>query len=81
MANSRVARFVTEVAPPQFVCVMRQRTQKVLDTIAEEERDAGGTNETQPLSSKSYSSPVSASSSSSNYFLTEVQRSFSICSH
>ncbi|KAK2989973.1 hypothetical protein RJ640_004136 [Escallonia rubra] len=38
MANSRVARFITEVAPPQFVSVMRYRATKMLDTINEEER-------------------------------------------
>ncbi|KAG7034740.1 hypothetical protein SDJN02_04470, partial [Cucurbita argyrosperma subsp. argyrosperma] len=44
MANSRIARFVTEVAPPQIISVMRRRTSKVLDTISEEERD-GSKNE------------------------------------
>ncbi|KAH7568529.1 hypothetical protein JRO89_XS06G0011300 [Xanthoceras sorbifolium] len=41
MANSRITRFVMEVAPPQFVSVMRHRsrTAKMLDTISEEERD------------------------------------------
>ncbi|KAJ0082170.1 hypothetical protein Patl1_11121 [Pistacia atlantica] len=39
MANSRIARFVMEVAPPQFVSVMRHRTVKMLDTITEEDRD------------------------------------------
>ncbi|OWM63852.1 hypothetical protein CDL15_Pgr006114 [Punica granatum] len=37
MANSRLARFVMEAAPPQFVSVMRHRTTKMLDTISEEE--------------------------------------------
>lgn len=81
MANSRMARFVTEVAPPQFVSVMRNRASKMLDTIAEEERD-GSVKETWPLSSKSHSlssSAAASSSSSSDYFLKEVQRSFSIC--
>ncbi|KAJ0230351.1 hypothetical protein HA466_0308550 [Hirschfeldia incana] len=41
MATSRLARFITEVAPPQFVTVMRRRTAKVLDTIKEEEREVG----------------------------------------
>lgn len=87
MANSRVARFVMEVAPPQVISVMRNRTSKMLDTIAEEEKDGSGT-ETRLLSSKSYSSPSSSaaaaavtSSSSSSYILKEVQRSFSICGH
>ncbi|CAN8290656.1 unnamed protein product [Cochlearia groenlandica] len=41
MASSRFARFITEVAPPQFVTVMRRRTAKILDTIKEEEREVG----------------------------------------
>ncbi|KAL0300576.1 UNVERIFIED_CONTAM: hypothetical protein Scaly_2330900 [Sesamum calycinum] len=41
MANARIARFITEVAPPQFVSVMRHRTSKMLDTIHEEEKEAG----------------------------------------
>ncbi|XP_030553334.1 uncharacterized protein LOC115757293 [Rhodamnia argentea] len=41
MANSRIARFVMEAAPPQFVSVMRHRTSQMLDTISEEERDVG----------------------------------------
>nr|DAD33912.1 TPA_asm: hypothetical protein HUJ06_012763 [Nelumbo nucifera] len=53
MASPRVARFVTEVAPPQVVCIMRKRTKKVLDTIVEEERDAS-VNETPSLSSRSF---------------------------
>ncbi|PON72696.1 hypothetical protein PanWU01x14_064620 [Parasponia andersonii] len=43
MANSRIARFITEVAPPQFISVMRHRTSKVLDTINEEEKDVSPT--------------------------------------
>ncbi|KAM7257190.1 hypothetical protein ACFE04_012931 [Oxalis oulophora] len=37
MANSGMARFVMEVAPPQIVSVMRHRTFKMLDTINEED--------------------------------------------
>ncbi|CAN4113266.1 unnamed protein product [Withania somnifera] len=83
MANARIARFVTEVAPPQFVNVMRNRASKMLETIKEEEREASSS---ESLSLKSYSSTslssaYSASSSSnaknSKYFLKEVQRSFS----
>ncbi|XAR72499.1 hypothetical protein NMG60_11019160 [Bertholletia excelsa] len=55
MANARIARFVTEVAPPQFVTIMRHRTSKMLDTINEEERD-GGHNDSLSLSPKSCSS-------------------------
>ncbi|KAL1567480.1 hypothetical protein AAHA92_02955 [Salvia divinorum] len=40
MANARLARFMTEVAPPQFVSIMRNRASKMLDTIHEEEREA-----------------------------------------
>ncbi|CAN4093574.1 unnamed protein product [Withania somnifera] len=83
MANARIARFVTEVAPPQFVNIMRNRTSKMLETIKEEEREASTS---ESLSLKSYSSPssssaYSASSSnakSSKYFLKGVQRSFSV---
>jgi hypothetical protein len=43
MAQAHVAaRFMTEVAPPQVVSVMRQRRKKVprsLDTIAEDDRE------------------------------------------
>ncbi|WMV36812.1 hypothetical protein MTR67_030197 [Solanum verrucosum] len=82
MANARIARFVTEVAPPQFVNVMRNRASKMLETIKEEEKEASTS---ESLSLKSYSpsssSAYSASSSnvkSSKYFLKEVQRSFSV---
>ncbi|WMV36397.1 hypothetical protein MTR67_029782 [Solanum verrucosum] len=60
MANARIARFVTEVAPPQFVNVMRNRASKMLETIKEEEREASTS---ESLSLKSYS-PSSSSSSS-----------------
>ncbi|KAF8092820.1 hypothetical protein N665_0400s0020 [Sinapis alba] len=67
MATSRLARFITEVAPPQVVTVMRRRTAKVLDTIKEEERDVGTDHS---MFSSSLSSKVSqfASSSSSSSF-------------
>ncbi|GMI77776.1 hypothetical protein HRI_001446900 [Hibiscus trionum] len=39
MANSRIHRFISEVAPPRFVTVMRQRTRTLLETICEEDRD------------------------------------------
>ncbi|RZC66008.1 hypothetical protein C5167_009698 [Papaver somniferum] len=65
MATSRVGRFVMEVAPPQFVSVMRRRTPKMLDTIVEEDhRDAGNfTNENNlsSFSSSKFSSPSSSS--------------------
>ncbi|KAI4343089.1 hypothetical protein MLD38_027632 [Melastoma candidum] len=59
MANSRIARFVMEVAPPQFVCIMRHRTSNMLETIREEEREAG------PNESRYSLSPRTATSSSS----------------
>ncbi|GMY13865.1 hypothetical protein FCV25MIE_09104 [Fagus crenata] len=59
MANSRIARFVTEVAPPQYISVMRHKAGKMLDTINEEERDVNATNFLA-------SSPKSSSSSSSS---------------
>lgn len=83
MANARIARFVTEVAPPQFVNVMRQRHRapKMLETIKEEEREAS-TSEALSLKSSSLSSSPTYSALSSNaktskYFLKEVQRSLS----
>ncbi|KEH15306.1 galactosyltransferase family protein [Medicago truncatula] len=39
MTSSRVARFFMEVAPPQYVSVMRHRTSKMMETIAEEDRE------------------------------------------
>ncbi|KAI4368077.1 hypothetical protein MLD38_016680 [Melastoma candidum] len=43
MANSRIARFIVESVPPQFVCVVRRHgTAKMLETISEEEKEAGG---------------------------------------
>ncbi|KAH0652384.1 hypothetical protein KY289_030062 [Solanum tuberosum] len=82
MANARIARFVTEVAPPQFVNVMRNRASKMLETIKEEEREAS-TSESLSLKCYSPSSSSAYSASSSNvkcskYFLKEVQRSFSV---
>ncbi|CAH8298789.1 unnamed protein product [Eruca vesicaria subsp. sativa] len=81
MATSRLARFITEVAPPQVVTVMRRRTAKVLDTIKEEEREVG----TDHSMFSSFTSPCSASSSSvsfssgRNYFpVTENRSSFPV---
>ena len=84
MANSRIARFVSEVAPPQYISVIRQRASKMLDTINEEERDASA-NDSHAMSPRiSSSSPTSASSATttadSKYFLKEVQ-SFLIFDH
>ncbi|MBA0839573.1 hypothetical protein Goarm_005283 [Gossypium armourianum] len=56
MASSRLPRLFMEVAPPQFVTVMRHRTRKMLDTINEEDRD--GSNDDNSLSPTSKSSPT-----------------------
>ncbi|KAG5524811.1 hypothetical protein RHGRI_031468 [Rhododendron griersonianum] len=88
MANARIARFVTEVAPPKLVCVMRQRASKVLDTINEEERDISSNDSLSSTpkssSSSSCSTPTSASSSNVNQskgFVKEVKRSLAIFGH
>ncbi|KAK7827696.1 hypothetical protein CFP56_030876 [Quercus suber] len=89
MANSRIARFVSEVAPPQYISVIRQRTSKMLDTIKEEERDASANDSHAMLprsSSSTSTSSASASSatttnSDSKYFLREVHKSFSVFDH
>uniref|UniRef100_A0A803R962 Uncharacterized protein n=1 Tax=Cannabis sativa TaxID=3483 RepID=A0A803R962_CANSA len=65
MANARIARFITEVAPPQFVTVMRHRTTKVLDTIKEEERDVCGNDSKVAFSSSSASPSTSTSTATS----------------
>ncbi|KFK44845.1 hypothetical protein AALP_AA1G310000 [Arabis alpina] len=71
MASSRLARFITEVAPPQFVTVMRRRTTKVLDTIKEEEREIGTDS---IFSSKISSFPSSSSSVSTSSFCSTLTK-------
>ncbi|KAK3204401.1 hypothetical protein Dsin_018447 [Dipteronia sinensis] len=90
MANSRITRFVMEVAPPQFVSVMRHRTAKMLDTISEEEKDVvGESSDSLASSSKRFSSACASASASAavtaadskKFFIRGVQvhhRSFSI---
>ncbi|KAL3597174.1 hypothetical protein D5086_008811 [Populus alba] len=53
MANSRIAKFITEAAPPQYINVIRHRASKLLDTISEEDRDvaASGSSPMSPTSS------------------------------
>lgn len=68
MSNARIARFVSEAAPPQFVNVMRNRASKMLETIKEDDREA---NETLSISPKS-----SSSSMKSKYFVKKVEMSF-----
>ncbi|GFQ07742.1 hypothetical protein PHJA_002918200 [Phtheirospermum japonicum] len=70
MANARLARFITEVAPPQFISVMRHRTSKMLDTIHEEERESGA----KILAQSSHN----ASTKTNKNLLKEVQRSLSV---
>ncbi|KAH6826251.1 galactosyltransferase family protein [Perilla frutescens var. hirtella] len=58
MANARLARFISEVAPPQFVSIMRNRASKMLDTIHEEEREAAASLSLPPSSSSSHSNAI-----------------------
>ena len=93
-ATSRLARFISEACPPQFVSVMRRRTPKALDTISEEEhREALASTSAlkidrftvcSPLSPMAASPPSPATSASVNskYFLDKVPlRPFSIFEH
>ena len=55
-----------EVAPPQYVTVMRHRTSKMLDTIREDEREFNSSDSlTSSHKSSTASSPASAYASSS----------------
>ncbi|OAY75006.1 uncharacterized protein LOC109720649 [Ananas comosus] len=69
------ARFATEVAPPPLVSIVRQsRIPKILDTIAEDEKEAAA-------AERFFSSPfanTSRSSESSSSFMRELDKSFSI---
>ncbi|KAJ0597465.1 hypothetical protein Hdeb2414_s0001g00026821 [Helianthus debilis subsp. tardiflorus] len=76
MASSRIARFVSEVAPPQFVSLMRHRTTKMLDTISEDEREVSMNHETSSLSSAQFHQP--ASGTSMQYGLKQNQRKFPV---
>ncbi|KAJ8528072.1 hypothetical protein K7X08_015523 [Anisodus acutangulus] len=72
MANVRIARLVSEAAPPQFVNVMRNRASKMLETIKEDDREA---NESSISPKSSLSSTYSSSNSmKSKYFVKKVQR-------
>ncbi|KAK3041151.1 hypothetical protein RJ639_028630 [Escallonia herrerae] len=83
MANSRV-RFITEVAPPQFVSTMRYRATKMLDTINEEERGCSANDSLAfALAPKSTLSSLSSAAASSNatnrkHFLKEIQITLSV---
>lgn len=71
MASSRVARFAMEVAPPQFITVMRHRATKMLDTITEEERDISTSN-----SASKTAPPAAAAAANSNYFFRRGSKTF-----
>ncbi|KAK8641976.1 hypothetical protein V6N13_011342 [Hibiscus sabdariffa] len=62
MANSRIPRFAMEVAPPQFITVMRHRTRKMMDTINEEDRDGTTTSYNDSLSATSFNSSAATNS-------------------
>ncbi|KVH89399.1 hypothetical protein Ccrd_008609 [Cynara cardunculus var. scolymus] len=84
MASSRIARFVSEVAPPQFVSLMRHRTTKMLDTISEDEREVSLIEreaKTAALRSSLPSAPSHpATSGNSMYFFEQTQRKFPMAS-
>ncbi|CAN8274336.1 unnamed protein product [Cochlearia groenlandica] len=83
MATSRLARFVSEVAPPQFVTVMRRHraAKQKLDTIKEEENREdcfnGGMTMMPPNKMTSSNHHACSSSSNSKNFLVEIRSSFS----
>ncbi|MBA0840309.1 hypothetical protein Goarm_002900, partial [Gossypium armourianum] len=67
MASSRLPRFIMEVAPPQFVTVIRQRTRTMLDTINEEDNLDGSkslSSTTIPAGATMATAATAASSSS-----------------
>ncbi|CAN1249215.1 hypothetical protein LINPERPRIM_LOCUS7041 [Linum perenne] len=74
MANSRIAKFITEAAPSQYVTVIRHRASKMLDTIKEEDRD---NTVIDSLSSNKNTTATSSSAaaSTSDHFLTGFHRS------
>ncbi|CAM8887723.1 hypothetical protein QQ045_027372 [Rhodiola kirilowii] len=73
MASSRITRFATEVAPAQFVTVMRQRAHKMMDTIQEEEIHSNNT----PTPTASI---LSSSSNSNRSLVSYSPRSPSVAS-
>ncbi|KAJ6770060.1 hypothetical protein OIU79_020835 [Salix purpurea] len=81
MANSRIAKFITEAAPPQYISVMRHRTSKMLDTISEEDRDAAASD---PFPKSPASSTIVTTSAApvpaknSTFFVKRIQKSFSL---
>jgi hypothetical protein len=87
MANSRIARFFMEVAPPQYVNVMRHRTKKMMETISEEDREISLNDSVISPPKISSSTSLAACASSTNttvntrYFLKEVHRTLSSLNH
>ncbi|KAK9055970.1 hypothetical protein SSX86_027057 [Deinandra increscens subsp. villosa] len=81
MASSRMARFVSEVAPPQFVSLMRHhRTTKMMDTISEDEREAASMNESSSLSTAAFRQPAAGGAANSVHLFkqNQNQRKFSV---
>ncbi|CAN0911419.1 hypothetical protein LINGRAPRIM_LOCUS1193 [Linum grandiflorum] len=80
MANARIAKFVTEVAPPQYIKVMRNRATKMLDTIKEDDRSdhiVAAQTSTSISTNTSSCSPavaVASKSKSSAYFLAGIHQ-------
>ncbi|KAJ9153150.1 hypothetical protein P3X46_026624 [Hevea brasiliensis] len=64
MANSRIAKFIIEVAPPQYISVISHRRSKVLDTINEDHRDVSPSN--------SFASPMSPTSATTSAAMAAV---------
>jgi len=88
MTSSRIARFFMEVAPPQYVSVMRHRTSKMMETIAEEDKEINSHDSVISLpksSSTIHASSLTASACASStsvtvntkFFLKEVHRTLS----
>ncbi|KMT06229.1 hypothetical protein BVRB_7g161570 [Beta vulgaris subsp. vulgaris] len=60
MSSARFARFATEVAPQQFVSVLRIRMFRALDTIPEEEKEINFGTSASPLCRSVFYAPNSA---------------------
>ncbi|KAF5752724.1 hypothetical protein HS088_TW01G00640 [Tripterygium wilfordii] len=83
MATSRIAKFISEVAPPQYVSVMRSRASKMLDTINEDRVVGTYGNDSLASSPKSPSSlsPSSSASASTTTLTTAVAAASASASH
>ncbi|KAK6932168.1 hypothetical protein RJ641_001792 [Dillenia turbinata] len=82
MANPRIANFITEAAPPQFISVVRRRASKMLDPIKEEEREVSPSDgaASPPKTTSSASASVNGCNST-KYLLRGVPSSYSIFGH